>query len=110
MIPILISIVQGDFGFNWNFTLTDANENPVSLIGATSITFDCQLDSDSAVYFTGAMTTISAADGTCRYTPQATDFQVAGTYKAQIKVAYGSGEIISFSGLTIEVEPKIPVS
>lgn len=108
MIPILLSIIQFDFGFSWNFTLTDAQEQPVNLTGATAILFDCQLNSDPTVQFSNAMAVVSPVVGTCKYVVQQNDFIVAGTYTAQIKVQYGVGEIVSFAGITVQVDPKVP--
>lgn len=109
MPPTLINTVQGNQGFDWNFTLTDAQGVVVDVSDA-DLFFDCQSVSDFAVKFKNAMTVISPTAGTCKYTVQADDFIVAGTYKAQIVVEYNSGEIVSFSGITIEVEPSLPVS
>lgn len=111
MTPVLFDIVQGDFGFDWKFTLTDAQGNALSLAGNPTLTFQAQLDSDLSVNFANPMTIINPTSaGTCKYTPLSTDFQVAGTYNAQIKVAFGSGETVSFSGIVITVEPKIPIA
>lgn len=108
MIPILLSIIQGDFGFEWNFTLTDAQSVPVNLTTATALFFDCQLDSDPTVHFTGAMVVTGAATGDCKYIPGANDFKVPGMYTAQIKVNFSTSETVSFSGISVQVDPKIP--
>jgi len=110
MEPILITTVQGDFGFDWKFTLTDSQSVVVDLTNAT-VFFDCQSVSDPAVQFNNAMSIVSAVAGTCKYTVKNTDFVVAGTYSARVVVKYGSGETASFppGGITIEVEPSLPV-
>lgn len=109
MVPILITIVQGNQGFNWNFTLTDSQSVVVDLTGA-SLFFDCQLSSDFAVHFKNAMVVVNPTTGTCRYTVQANDFLTPGIYYAQISVEYNNGEIFSYSNITIEVQPLLPVS
>ena len=109
MIPILLSITQGDYGFEWLFTLTDSQSAPLVLTNAT-INFCAELVSDPTVKFTGGMQVIDVNAGTCSYTPASTDFEVAGTYSAQIKVAQ-SGKIYTFPAdgyISIEVTDRIP--
>lgn len=104
----LITIVQNDYGYDLNFTLKDSMSAVVNLTGAT-LSFIAQSDSDNAVNFTGSMSIVSAVAGTCKYTVQASNFIVAGSYTAQISVNYGSStEIISFSGININVVAKLP--
>ncbi len=106
----LITIVQEDYGYDLSFTLKDSTGAVVDLTSAT-LAFICQSVSDNSVNFNNAMSVVSAPDGTCTYTVQQTDFLTSGTFTAQIAVNYGVGtEIISFSGINIEVVPKLPVS
>jgi hypothetical protein len=107
MSPTLITITQNDFGFTWNFTLTDSQGQTVDLTNA-SIFFSCQLLSDPLVSFSNAMSIVSAINGTCQYTVNQNDFIVEGDYSAIIKVQFGMGEVVSFSGITINVLPIIP--
>lgn len=105
----LITIVQGDNGMDWNFTLTDAQGVVINLTGATLLFFG-QLVSDLAVNFNNPMSIVSALIGKCKYTVQPNDFLVAGTYSAQIRVSYGSSEAFRFSDVTVVVEPSLPTS
>lgn len=107
MNPIFIITVQGNFGFNWNFTLTDSQGVVISLVGAT-LTFNIQSVSDFAVQSSNAMTVVSAPAGTCYYTVQANDFLLAGNYTAQIVVQFGSGETYTFSDINITAESSLP--
>lgn len=109
MTPILITIVQSDFGFNWNFTLTDSQGVVINLTSAT-LFFTAQLVSDLTVNFKNSMNITSPTAGTCFYTVQANDFIVPGTYNGQIIVQYGAGETVRFSDITIVVEPSLPTS
>jgi hypothetical protein len=108
MIPTLITITQNDKGFAWNFTCTDNQNNVVPLTSA-SLTFNCQLQSDPTVNFSNAMNVVSAPLGTCQYVVQTNDFIVPGTYMALIKATFSGGEVLSFSGITIQVNPIIPI-
>lgn len=105
-----ITVVQGNEGYMLSFSLTDSSGAVVNLTGAT-VTFHAQLASNPAVQFSESMSVISAASGLCQYTVQATDFEVAGTYNCQIAVYYSSiTELITFTGITVQVESSIPVS
>lgn len=109
MIPVLITVVQGDKNFDLNFTLTDSQNLPVDLTGGT-VTFNAQLQSDYSVKFSGNMTVVSAIDGVCKYTVQNNDLEVPGTYNAQIQLSLASGaEIITFTGITVIVAAEIPI-
>lgn len=107
MNPILLTVIQGDFGFQWNFTLVDAVQAPVNLTG-TSLLFKTQLISDSAVQSSAGMVIDSPTTGTCHYIAQANDFIVAGTYTAQVKVMSGNTELFGFNCITINVKPSLP--
>lgn len=107
MLPILLTVIQSDFGFNWNFTLVDAQNVPVNLTGL-SLLFKTQLLSDSAVQSSAAMVIDSAAAGTCHYTVQQNDFIVAGQYDAQVKVMSGIVEVFGYNCINIMVKPSLP--
>ncbi len=107
MQPIFLTIVQGDFGFDWNFTLSDSQGTVVNLTGAT-LTFKTQLASDFAVKSSGSMSITNAGAGMCKYTVQQNDFLVPGTYSAQILIEYSIGEMFTFSDIIIQVEPSLP--
>lgn len=109
MTPIFLTIVQSDMGFDWNFTLQDS-QGVAQNIANANLFFKAQLISDLAINFKNAMTVISAPAGTCKYTVQEDDFIVPGTYSAQIVVEYNSGEIVTFSDITVEVQPSLPVT
>lgn len=106
----LITVVQGDYGYDITFTLKDANGSLVDLTGSV-VTFICQSVSDDSVQFTGPMTVLIAANGYCKYSPVATDFATPGSYTAQVSVNYGSlTEVVTFSGMKINVVSKLPVT
>lgn len=109
MEPTFITIIQGDHGFDWNFTLTDAQGSAVNIAG-TTLSFIAQLISDSSVNFSNAMSIVDGPSGKCKYTVLTDDFIVPGTYNAQISVKYISGEIFSFGDITIVVEPSLPTT
>jgi hypothetical protein len=107
MTPRLIEITQNDFGMTWGFTLTDGQGNAQIITGG-NLYFSCQLQSDPFVNFSNAMVIDDGPNGKCHYSVQATDFQVPGTYNALIKLQFGTSEVASFSGITVQVDPIIP--
>ena len=107
MQPLLITVVQFDQGYNLNFTITDSQNLPINISGA-SLTFRCQSLSDFNVKFNNPMVIQNGPAGTCYYTLQANDFLVAGTYNAQITVTYPGGEVFSVDNITIVANPNVP--
>lgn len=104
----LIQVVVGDKAYQINFTLQDALGAVVDLTGAT-LTFQAQLVNDASVQFSGAMVIASAPTGTCAYSPQQTDFPVAGNYNCQVVVVYsGTGEKITFDNILILATARVP--
>ena len=106
----VLQVVQGNFGFTWPFALQDSSGAAVDLSGASSVTFNAQLDSDNTVQFNGAMVVTNPSGGLCSYTIAATDFIVTGTWNAQVVVTYSSTEILSFAGIQVLVTASIPIS
>jgi hypothetical protein len=104
-----ISVVQDDYGYSLPFTLQDNAGNVVDLTSATSVKFNCQLDSDYPQQFDNNMVVTSAAAGQCKYVVVQTDFPTAGVWNAQIVVSY-TGEVITFDGIQITVASKLPLS
>ena len=106
--PTVISFVVSDQGYQLNFICTDNSGNLVNITGG-SITLNAQLESDPAVQVSGAMGITSGPAGTCYYLLTGTDFQVYGTYNAQIVVSLSSGtEVMTFNGITINANFRVP--
>jgi hypothetical protein len=104
----LLQVVQNDFGYNLSFSLTDITRAPLD-ISTSIVSFKAQLENDLSVQFNNTMTIINPSQGQCRYTVQAADFAIAGTYNVQIVVTYAS-EVITFSDIQVIVEAELPLS
>lgn len=110
MIQQLINTVQGNKNYDLNFTLTDAANVNVDLTGST-LKFNAQLISDFPVQFSGTMAIVNASLGRCKYTVQATDFDVPGTYNCQIEVTFtASSEVVTFADIQVVVEARVPLT
>jgi hypothetical protein len=103
------TVTQGDYGYELPFTLQDGNGNAVDLTGA-SLTFSVQdsQDASGTLLFSGAMTIDSATAGTCHYAVASGDFPNPGTYLAQITATWSGTEQLTWSGITIIVQPTLP--
>ena len=104
-----ITVIQNDKGYDLNFTLQDNNSSPLNLTGFT-ISFLAQQTINPSLKFSGAMSVVGpAVNGQCKYTVQANDFSVAGTYDAQIQLTNtGTGQTITFSDIQVAVSPALP--
>jgi len=102
-------VTQGDYGYELPFTLQDGNGDAVDLAGAT-LAFNVQdgQDPDGALLFSGSMTIDDASSGTCHYTVASGNFPSPGTFVAQIVATWSSSEQLTWSGITIIVEPSLP--
>lgn len=102
-----ITVTQGDYGYNINFTLQTSTGAIFDLTGASGLKFRTQLVGSITLNSSGAMAIDNATAGTCHYTVASTDFTTAGVYNAQIQVTFAA-EVITFSNLQVEVLPKVP--
>lgn len=103
----LINVIQNDTGYDINFTLKDANDAAVDLTSG-NLLLKAQKQGDAIIKFSGSMTIVVAASGTCKYTVAPTDFDEAGDYYAEIQVTYAGGKVVTFGDITIRVKPEIP--
>jgi hypothetical protein len=104
-----IKVVKSDKGYDLNFTLQKSDGTALDLTGATLLLKVQKYDA-SAVKFSGSMaiTNPPGTDGKCKYTVQATDFDVAGKYNGEIEVSYGTSQILTFTDILIEVLEELP--
>jgi hypothetical protein len=100
---------QNDYGYQLPFTLQDGNGNAVD-ISTASLVINVQdsQDASQTVLFSGAMTVDSGPSGTCHYTVASGNFPNPGTFLAQITATWSSSEVLTWSGVKIIVEPKLP--
>lgn len=104
----LLQVVQNDSGYDLSFMLEDATGAVLDISNAT-LTFKAQADSDFTIQFENAMVVTNASGGLCKYTVQTTDFVVPGGWNAQIVVTYLTGEVLTFSGISIVVDAELPL-
>lgn len=103
-----ITVVQGDFGYDINFTLQNANGDIFDLTGATGILFRAQVATNISLKFSGSMTVLDATLGTCKYTVASGNFRASQPYAVEIQCTFSSGAIVTFSDIQVNVLPKVP--
>ncbi len=104
-----IQIVQSDYGYQIPFTLQDGNGNAVDLTGASLvITVQDSQDPTTTALFSGSMTVDVAASGTCHYTVASGNFPNPGNFLAQITATWSNTEVLTWAGIKIIVQPKLP--
>lgn len=100
-----IEVIQGDYGYDINFTLQDDDGNIENITGAT-LTFKAQRQGSSTINVSGTMTIVDGASGQCKYTVQNGDFDEAGEYYAEIEL--NAGKVVTWSGFTVVVAKQLP--
>jgi hypothetical protein len=102
-----ITVIQSDYGYSLAFTLQDSQGNVFNLTNVTSLLFRTQRVGNSDINSSGTMNVDAPLLGTCYYVVAQSDFTIAGVYNVQIQ-ANLSGEIITWSNISLEVIPKVP--
>jgi hypothetical protein len=103
-----LELVQNDKGIDIAFTLQQSDGSAINLTGA-SLKLKAQHQNTDTLTVDGAMTIITAAEGTCKYTTTGTDFTTPGKYDAEIEITFSGGtKIQTFPNILIEVLPQLP--
>lgn len=102
-----IRTIQNDKLYDLNFTLQDS-EGKVIILTDVSLRFNCQLVESPELRISGEMFINDPAAGKCSYQVQPGDFEIAGRYYAEVEATFASGQVITFSNITVIVEPELP--
>jgi len=102
-----INVVKGDYGYDLEFKVYDAEDNVVDLTGATIAIKIYEPGASSSKISSTAQVT-SATQGECKYTVQEGDFDEAGkVYHVELELNYGN-KVITAKGVTITVVSEAP--
>jgi len=102
------NIKQNDTSPSLQATLKDANNNRISLAGAT-VRFHLKA-LDGTIKVDAAMTITDDTGGVVQYDWQAGDTDTAGSYYAEIEVTYNDGAVETFpnnQNLAISIRPEL---
>lgn len=102
----IIEVVQDNKLYDLNFTLKNSDDTVIDLTDST-ILFKVQGQDTDTIKFSGSMTIVSAAAGTCKYNVANGDFDTVGKHTAQIQVTYSGGQIVTIPGIVVHVLPKL---
>lgn len=106
----IIEVLEGDKGYDINFTLKDADAVAIDITSATLL-LKTQRQGETALKFSGSMAIVSGTAGTCKYTVAATDFDEPGDYYGEIEVTFSGGnKILTFSDIVFRVKRQLPRS
>jgi len=108
MQPTIINYVRGDKLVDIPFTIKDYSGSSVVNITGATLLFKAQHVDFPDIKFSGSMTIVSGAAGTCKYTTQATDFDVAGDYTCEIQITFPSTQIQTYPGIYVKCIPDLP--
>lgn len=100
-------IIQGDYGFDLNFTITDSDGSALDLTNAT-ITFKMALPRAVTSKVSGACTIDIAASGTCHYTLASGDTDTVGIYDWEVQCAYSTKVVTAKGSEQIEIKAELP--
>ena len=102
-----IEVIKGDAKYYLNFTLQDEFGDALDLTDAT-IKLKVQKPGSATLKVNSALSVVSAVAGTCRYLVQATDFDAAAVYNAEIEVTSLNGQILTYPDILIKVQSDLP--
>jgi len=103
-----ITIVQGDTP-RLDFTITDADGNPIDLGSITTIRFKMGKygEETGKVTKTCSLTNPGGSDGECYVQLTASDTNEVGDYYAEVELQYGSGGIISTPKFLVAISDEV---
>ena len=106
-----LTLTQSDYGYQIPFTLQDSSGNPVDVTLA-SLTINVQdgQDPSQTDVVNSSMTVDDGGNGLCHYTVALGDFPGTGVFRAQIVAAWSPEIVLTWTGITFFVRPKLPQS
>ena len=102
-----LNVVEGDYGYDLEFKVYDAEDNVVDLTGAT-VTIKIYEPGASSSRVSSTAEVTDPTQGECKYTVQEGDFDEAGkVYHVELELDYGN-KVITAKGVTITVVSEAP--
>ena len=84
----MVDIIQGDYGSDLDFTITDSDSTALNLSSNTGIIFRMRNKTGKTTNIAGACVVDSEANGTCHYTLADGDTDTVGEYEWEVEVSY----------------------
>lgn len=104
----VLETYKNDKLYELTFILRDSNDAPYDLTGAT-LFFRAQRVGTSVLKASGTMNIVNPPTaGTCTYTVQAGDFDVAGDYYAEIEIQFAGGKVLTLGDIIVKVKHELP--
>jgi hypothetical protein len=101
---------EGNYGYDLIFTLTDVDDNPLNLSGAT-VKFRMGQKTDTALTIEDDCVLVDETGGICAYTTGTDDFKTPGEYDAELEITYPSpAKVFTVADMVIDVRRVLPKS
>jgi len=105
--PAQMTIMRGDYGFEWLFTLKNYDGTPFDLSGVDEVKFRIQLQDTETVVEHDATAIAPETSGQVSYTVQQYDFPLAGRYNTEIRCVF-SNIVVTFNNLVVIAQQDVP--
>jgi hypothetical protein len=107
-----LTLKQNDFGYDLEFSLTDADDKPVDLTDATEIKVFIAERNATVAKVVGVCAPVGdEKEGICKYTVKNGDFDEAPKeYEVEVEVAYDTTKNVTAFGVLINIEKELPES
>jgi len=104
-----LELVEGDYGYDLEFQLTDARDQPVDLSGATEVKLVISKPGAEKALIVAPCVVVDASNGLCKYTVASGDFAGQGgeTFEVEIEITYPT-KVITAKGLVLEIVKELP--
>ena len=103
-----LTLIQSDYGYDIQFSVVDNNGSPVVLSGSTVMFKVANYVSLPTLIVDATCSITNSALGLCKYTVSNGDFDVVGSYKAELNINYTSPEkVVTAQNVNIVVVPKL---
>jgi len=104
---MVIYLTRGDYGFNLNFEVLQADgKTPVDLTNA-SVKFKMKHQATSKIIIDASCEIMDGANGRCRYTVRDGDLSMTGSHRAELELTFGSEKVLTANLERIEVQSDI---
>jgi len=83
----MVTVVKGDYGYDIELTLTDANSAAIDLTSGTAL-FKMALPGSDNIFISGTCVVNNPTGGTCHYNVKNGDMHTTGTFKYEVQIEY----------------------
>lgn len=101
-----VTLIKGDYGYDINFTITNAADDTVIDLTSKTVQFRIKKPGETAI-LDKACTLVVAASGTCKYTVASGDITDIGTFLGELEVQTGSTSRVTIAPIDITIKQQL---